>query len=341
MTTVQVFCTIAELVESLPGLTGGDEAVLRRHIGASSEFLAKEIGWFIPVTETLSVDGTGKEYLVIPPMLAITTLLHDGTTLSTPADYLLYPSGREWLNGPYSWLQIAEGGQLNCWKAEAQVVSLAGRRGLYELVGSTGTQLSAQQLIGDAALLVKDGSKLSPGMVVKLTDEQALVTATGAPTASTTTVSVAVAAADVELTLADETKVNVGEIIRLGFEQCKILDKNSTSHKVSVIRGYNNTLKTTHAISTPVDVYRTFAVTRAVNGTVAAAHAADLAIDRYQVPEDLGFLAREIAGLMLKKEQSGYAGRTGNVELGTVFYNDAFPRDDLAKIKKNYTIKGQ
>jgi hypothetical protein len=51
-------------------------------------------------------------------------------------------------------------------------------------------------------------------------------------------------------------------------------------------------------------------------------------------------LTRMIAALVKKLIEAKYAGRTGNPDLGQVFYNDAFPRDELAKIKDLYNIPG-
>jgi hypothetical protein len=88
-----------------------------------------------------------------------------------------------------------------------------------------------------------------------------------------------------------------------------------------------------------VDVYRKFTVVREVNGTTAAAHDNATAISRYLVPADILFLCKEIATLMLNKAGSNYAGKSGNDQLGTVFYNDAFPRFDLERIRDHYSIK--
>jgi hypothetical protein len=87
-----------------------------------------------------------------------------------------------------------------------------------------------------------------------------------------------------------------------------------------------------------VDVYRTYAVERGVNGTTAALHTAVSAISCYMVPDDIFFLAKEIACLMKKKEESAYAGKTGNAALGETFYNDIFPRFDIEPVKRHYKI---
>jgi hypothetical protein len=120
-----------------------------------------------------------------------------------------------------------------------------------------------------------------------------------------------------------------------------ILDTNPSTHKAQVTRQYNNSKQAAHLINAPVDVFRTFAVKRGINGTAAAEHTASSAVSKYLVPEDIGYLVREIATLMNQKEIGNFAGRSADAATGTVFYNDAFPRDDLARIKKLYTVKGQ
>jgi hypothetical protein len=85
-------------------------------------------------------------------------------------------------------------------------------------------------------------------------------------------------------------------------------------------------------------VYRKLEVVRGVNGTTAATHLISTAISRYLVPADVLFLCKEIATLMAHKAETGYAGRTGNAELGQVFYNDAFPRYDIERVRDHYRI---
>jgi hypothetical protein len=338
--TVQMYCTVADLLPSnIQG--GGNEVMQMRAIRAASDFLAKEIGWFIPVTETRLLDGNGTPILIVPPFTALTSISHDGTALSA-SDYHLHPTAKEWANGPYSWIELDDDGSLVRWSDKANVVSMTAHWGMYEATADTETNLIAtKQALADTILAVLDGSKISPGMIVKLDNEQELVISTGSPTSSVTTVAAAVGATDEEITLTNEALVNIGEVIRLDFEKLKILDINTTTHKASVMRQYQGTKQAAHTISTIVSVYRTFNVTRNVNSTTAAEHALSSDVYRYLVPNDLGWLAREIATLMTQKELGNFAGRTGNAELGTVFYNDAFPRDDLARIKAAYTIRGQ
>ena len=92
----------------------------------------------------------------------------------------------------------------------------------------------------------------------------------------------------------------------------------------------------THTTSTNVNVYRTFTVERGVNGTTAAEQAQTTAINKYVPPWDVQYLCKQMASLMSRKEDSGYAAKTGNVEIGEVFFHDEFPADVLERINNEY-----
>jgi hypothetical protein len=241
-----------------------------------------------------------------------------------------------WENGPYTAIVVdPEATNLSVWYQEAGAVSITGRWGKYEKSIDTGaTVQNSPQAITDTNAIVTNGSKISAGMALLIGSEQELVTDTGDPTAGITTLGASLDNASETVTPANVAAAVIGEVIRVGFEKMKIVDKNTTQW--SVLRGYDNTKKATHSNAASVDVYRTYNVLRGVNGTTAAAHAKETAIYRYIPPADINLLAKTIAALMKKLADSQYAGRTGNAELGQVFYNDAFPRDELDKIEANY-----
>lgn len=337
MATLQLFCTVADLIadKQAPGV---DEARMVQAIREASEFLQKEIGWFVPVTQTHRMNGLGRDVLWIPPMLSITSIVNDGTTL-TASDYILKPDNGFWPNGPYIRILVdPDSTNLTTWVDEEDGVELTGPTGLYSRSGSTGATVAdtTQQSDSQTTLKVSDAGKVSPGMILLIGTEQEAVTGWESPTTNITTLNGAVAAADDTIVVANGALINTGEVIRVEFEQMKVRDKNG--HTLDVIRGWNGTRRVAHLTSTAVDVYRTVTVERGINGTTAAAHANGVAISRYYAPEDIQFLCKEIAMLIVNKAQSGYQGRTGNAETGVVFYNDAFPRYDIERVKANYDI---
>ena len=335
----QLFCTVSDIAADTKS-PGVDEARIYQAIREASDYLQKEIGWFIPVTLTRRFDGSGRETLIIPPLLSVTTLVNGDDTLSA-SDYILKPDDGFWPNGPYGMIHVdPDSSTLLAWEDELDGVAITGKWGLFNRSASTSATVAdtTQQSDSQTTLKVSNGSKVSPGMLLLIGSEQELVTGWSSPTDNVTTVTEPVTATADQLTLADDTLVNVGEIIRIDFEQMLIKDIRASTNLASVIRGYNGTARVAHADNAEVDAYRTVNVERGVNGTTAAAHANGTVISRYFAPDDIQFLTRQIATLMVNKALSGYQGRTGNAELGVVFYNDAFPRYELEQIKMRYAL---
>jgi hypothetical protein len=104
---------------------------------------------------------------------------------------------------------------------------------------------------------------------------------------------------------------------------------------VQAARALNGSKRAAHSSGAALNVFRTYAVTRGANGSTPATHTA-AAVSRQVVPPDINYLARQIASLMIKKAQTGYVGRAGNDELGTGFFVNEFPRNQIDAIKKNY-----
>lgn len=340
MTTyAQLFCTVSDLVADTKS-PGVDETRMVQAIREASDYLQKEIGFFIPVTLTYNFKGSGcADLFLYPGLLSITSIENDELSLNTD-DYILKPDNAHWPNGPYSKIVVSNDSAISGWTDYTDAVSITGKWGLYNRSASTSATVAdtTQQSATQTTLKVSNGSKVSPGMVLLIGTEQELVTSWSDPTASVTTVTEAVTASTDQLTLANAALVSVGEVIRIDFEQMKITDIRTSTNLASVIRGYNGTGRVTHADNAAVDAYRTANVERSVNGTTAAVHANGVAISRYFAPEDIQFLTRQIATLMVNKALSGYQGRTGNEQLGVVFYNDAFPRYELEQIKAKYIL---
>jgi len=194
------------------------------------------------------------------------------------------------------------------------------------------------QSASQTTLTVLNGAKLSLGAILLIGSEQELVSGWEAPVDSTANLDGAVAASDPAIKFNDATKVAIGEIIRIDLEQMKIWDINATTKEAYVARGWNKTQAAAHVTASDVYVHRTVTVERGMNGTTAAAHIQTTAIARYQVPDDILFLVKETATLMLNKAGSGYQGKTGK-EDGVIFYNDAFSKPDLERVQAAYLIK--
>lgn len=335
ITYAQFFCTIADLIADAQA-PGVDEARMMQAIREASDHVQKRIGWFIPVTLPRTLTGNGTPRLAVPPFLGIDTLIHDGDTLSA-SDYILKPDGGYWAHGPYGEIYVdPDSSLLTAWSTDAHAIEITGPCGLYDRSGSTGaTVQDAPQSNSQTTLKVSNGGLVSPGMILKVESEQEAVTGWESPTTNVTLLDGAITATDDIITVDDGSLVNVGEILRLDFEQMRVKDKRT--HQLHVARGWNNTGQVSHADNTQVDVYRTVTVARNVNGTAAASHAQNTAISRYYAPDDIQYLTKQITTLIVSKAKSGYQGRTGDAELGTVFYHDVFTRE-IDQIRETYWI---
>jgi hypothetical protein len=317
----QIYCTVAELVTDIKPLSGTTESMFRA-IQAASKFIERRFGNFIPIIGSKMFGAAPFRDLNTPPVLSISSVTNNGITVT---DYTLFPRNRFWEHGPYSRLY-----RDGSWDDEDVVIT--GKWGLYDdsiLLG-----ISATQLIGATTLSVTNGAMVSPGMVLLVEDEQELVTGVAAPSAAVSLLDGAVGFSDEVVTVDNGSELNPGEVIQISTED--MLIRHISGNDAVVSRGWNGTIQADHADDSPIKVYRSYTITRGVNGTTAAAHTS-AAVSRCLVPDDVNWLCRQIAGLMVKKAESGFAGKTGNAETGETFYFNEFP-SQIKEIKKNYRI---
>lgn|GEM_PF-1838316 len=335
---LQVYCTLDELNDDAEGASGLDVSVLSRFILPASEYLSREIGMFLPFLETQKLSARDS-VLYTPPLLRLTDDINNAGVTVSQADVVLRSTAQNnrpfWHDGPFLRIDPASGVSLS-WSEAVNGVEVPGVWGLYERSEATGATAASEQGVSVETLSVADGSLLSPGMVLQLGEEWQFVRGYGAVSASLTTLASALDASSEVVALASGSAVKVGEVLKVEFEQMKVLDIQTNS--AFVIRGWNKTKKVAHNSGAAVGAFRSFAVTRAVNGSEAATHATATAISRMVVPSDINYLCRQIATLMMKKSQGGYAGRLGNAESGESFYLHEFPRDAIERVKSNYYI---
>lgn len=337
MIAARWYCSLAEIVADL-GLTGvKDEAQGLRVIKAASQYFDQRGGQFIPHTEQRTFNGGGGVDLWIDPLITATAItVYEGDTpyTLTSADYLYNPSNRWWANGPHTRLEVDLDGLIGAWFNGQQNVLITGRWGLYEKTRLTGATV-ASQTDTSTTLTVDNGAALSPGMIVLIGTEQEAIEATGAATDSAVNTSGALDNSQEEIAVSNSALLSIGEVIKVDFEQMRVIDIQSNT--LLVERGYNGTKRVTHLTGLDIYVYRSFSVIRGVNGTTAAAHSGT-SVYRCLPPDDVNYLCRQIAALMLKKSQSGFAGKVGNADTGETFYFNEFPNDPIGKILTKYTV---
>ncbi len=334
----RMYCTLAELIDDLDneGVKAWKEATVLEKIRAASVFIESVMGNFIPITEAKRFDGPGGIDLEVPALLAVTSIVDDTLSLLS-TDYLLYPRSRLWANGPYCRITIdPDAPSLSVWSVDDDIIAVTGRWGYYEESKATGATASQADTTG-TSLVVDNAANISPGAVLLIESEQELVEAIGAATDSTANLAEDLDTSEEEIDLNDAALVSVGEILKVDFEQMRLLDKSSNTGLA--MRGYNGTKRAVHTNAADVYVYRTFTVKRGANGTTAAIHSSK-AVSRYVAPADVIGLCKQLSILAMKLGQSGYAGKVGNPELGEVFYFDQFPKKAIDAVAHHYFYPG-
>jgi hypothetical protein len=329
----RLYCTLNEVIDDLELLGVKNEAKAVSFIRAASQFIDKR-GWFVPTTETRRFDGSGTARLWIDPILSVTSISVNGSALQT-TEYTLYPRGRHWQNGPYTSIELASLGR---WNSLNNSIEIAGRWGLYDETRTLPTTVIDDDMTASDPVTVLSDGRFSPGAILLVGTEQMLIESTQSLATTGEHADAAIDNSQAVITVSDASAFEVGETIRIDAEQMRITDLTTANDQLIVARGWNGSAVTSHLINAVIYAYRMFNVKRAANGTTAAAHSKGAAVTQVVPPADVNFLCRQIAALMLKKAQGGYAGKVGNAELGETFYTNEFPNDPLKKIMTNYRI---
>lgn len=324
-----------KLVMDALGLPG-DEPGLYGRCREASQNLQGLIGAFLPTTGSKTFyaleyeRGVEHEFVfVIDPLLALTAITDENGAAIASTSYALRPVNKAWDNGPY--LRI---------ECDYDEINITGRWGLYEELASSGISGSLAAT-STASLVVTNGGLLWPGQVIKMGDEQILITAgcgsENSPSPSLLTGSVTTGYVNETLDVIPVTSGTVffaNEVVRMGDED--MLIRRIVSNTLVVQRGWNGTQRDEHSLGTQIYVYRTVTVERGMNGSTAAIQSA-VTIYKAVIPTDVAYLATQMAALIRGKAQTGFTGRGGNETAGESFYLSEFPRSVIKAVKENYS----
>jgi hypothetical protein len=167
MTTRQWYCTVREVMEDL-GTLDAEPVNFVRFVRSASQTLAGRVGDFIPVTIARFYDALRGANAWVDPLLSITSIVNNTDTLAV-TDYDLMPSGRHWLNGPYSRICL----EAKAWTDDVTITGAWGKYTLAEDTGVTGTHTGAT----DTTLTTSGLSTISPGAILLIESELVAVMA--------------------------------------------------------------------------------------------------------------------------------------------------------------------
>lgn len=231
------------------------------------------------------------------------------TTISSD-DYFLEP--QQW-GPPYRIIEIdlSSTAAFEAGDTPQRSISVTGRWGYSEDTESAGTVSSGLASDSSATSMVcSDGSLIDVGDTLLIESEQVFVIAktsndsgedlTGNPTAQMNDQSIGVD---------DGTTFNAGEIILVNSERMRI--DSISGNTLQVTRAVEGTVLAAHSSGDDVYVFRALTIERGDNGTTAATHANSTAISRYVAPGDVESLCVALALAQLLQERAGYGRATG------------------------------
>lgn len=165
----------------------GDDDELFQLLFAVSEWVDRWCNrFFYPRTQTLKFDGDGSKRLLVPDLLAVTTLKEDTTDDQTfnetwaATDYWTLPYNAEpdqhW-GQPYTQLVVRQHGAKSQFSKGEQHFEIAGRWGYREFKEDSGTDLNdASMTTTKTIIAVDDGTQLEIGQTIMIGAEQMLIT---------------------------------------------------------------------------------------------------------------------------------------------------------------------
>lgn len=193
------YAVLAHVKEDLAGVgtTTALDAVLQRAIEqVSREFDRSTVRQFYSSVETIYLSGNGERRLYVGrDLLGVTSLKVAGTlnqptsfeyTLSSGADYTLWPRNAASRGEPYRAIELNPNGQFAAFPEGVDNVQLAGVFGYSQEVEATGQTVQNNPLSsGGTTLTLTSTAGISPGDMLVIGEEQIYVSAVATATSLT------------------------------------------------------------------------------------------------------------------------------------------------------------
>ena len=325
-TATRAYTTVTA-VKADVGLAGPDlDSLILRNVKAATQYIENILGRrFIPETATKlyrwpSKNGFGGYTLKFPDDDLLTvTLLQTKAQDTTPttivaADYFKEPAN----DLPYTSIEIdlSSSATFEPGDTPQRSISVTGRWAYCEDTLAAGALAEADDG-SETALDVSDSSLIDIGDTILIATEAMFVSAKGLLDTGTNTNAVLTQdKAGTTVAIVDGTKVKAGEIITVESE--RMLVESVSGNNLAVKRAYDGSVLAAHLTNQDIYALRTLTVTRAVNGTTAAAHNDATAISKYAVPGDIEEYCRARAIFHHEAGKSGWTGIVGGSEGGAV-----------------------
>jgi hypothetical protein len=297
--------------------TARDDALIDRCLGAATESVAglchRE---FAPTLATRSFEWPNLQrarpwrlWLDKNELISV-SVLSSGGTIIDPADYLLEPNQ---YGPPYDRIELDQAGPAafgggSTHQRDITITGLFGYRNAEVQVGTITDPLGAS---GSAGLSISADTGV--GAVLRI-DNERIVVADKTMVDSGQDVGGAgltASMADVALTVADPTQFDAGQVILGGAERMLVVDVSSV---VVVKRAWDGTVLAAHAAGESIFSLTGYSVRRGELGTVAAAHADNAPVYRWEPPALVRELTTAEAIVLLQQHGAAWARTVGSGE---------------------------
>lgn len=247
-------------------------------------------------------------------LVSATSFTAGSTLLAENTDYFLEPVN----SGPpftYAEINLAGPGAFDNNGTSQRAIQITGTWGI------NNDQIPAGALDGSidgsvTLINVSDSFTVGVGDILTIGLERIQVT-DKLPLTTGATLSAPLSALNSDRTIAGVSAgFTVGETLLVGSERMRIVDNDGTD--LTVIRGYDGSVLSSHLATDPILAYRQLKVVRGVLGTAGAAHTDASAITKWDVPALVRDLAKAEAITRLEQEWSAYGARV---------YSDEAERD--------------
>ncbi|MDT0377231.1 hypothetical protein RM572_00375 [Streptomyces sp. DSM 42041] len=245
-------------------------------------------------------------------LISITTLSSGGETIAA-GDYFLEPNTS---GPPFNLVEIdlASSAAFGGGDTHQQSITITGLFGYHDeetALGVTGEALDAAETAVDVD--AETSAEVGVGSILRVEEERLLVTGRAQLDTGQTLANGAGlddVASDVSVSVQDGGAFAVDEVLLLDSERLLITD--IAANTLTVKRGWDGTVLTTHTQGAGIFAQRTLTVQRGALGTTAAAHALGAQVWRWDPPAPVKELALAEALNHLLQGGSGYARTVGS-----------------------------
>ena len=307
--------------------------------GASRHIDARTHRWFIPRTELRNFEWpqphnpSSNTLYTEWDLLSVTTLTKDDDTATViaAADFFLEPQNE---GPPFYKIEIdrASSAFFSFLLTTQRAVRVTGSWGFSDATVTAG-DLGSGLCTGTVAtsMVAKVGARVDVGNTLLIESEQVFVSDRSAADLSQDTATAMTkdkTATTVTLDGAPTDPVQVGCVFSIDSEDMRVIKVTSTT-VFEVERGWDATPLAAHVCNSCVFIYRTFTITRGVNGTTAATHADNVAMTKYTPDSRVQDWTRARVLNQVKQEVSGYGRTVGAGESAIELSGSALAKQEL------------